>query len=177
MQILKDNPVTANYHKWCLNITQYDENKNISDNFWLVSRNIYVGHEFVSTIEHKKYPFYGSAYHPEKNQFEFVVNANKGNISHDWNAIQVGQYFGNFLVNEARLNWNHFKNKLEESNHLIYNFNGYRYYTGKDKNAVFEEEYRFPSDFSGKNSAIATHQQTWLVSALIVTYFIHFFLF
>ena len=28
------------------------------------------GKEFVATVEHRRYPFFGTQYHPEKNQFE-----------------------------------------------------------------------------------------------------------
>ena len=150
-------------------MTEYHKNPKINGHFLMLSTNTYGSHQFVSTIEHKKYPFYGSAWHPEKNQFEFVVNEHKGNISHDWNAIQVGQYFGNFLVNEARRNTHHFKNKLDESNHLIYNYNGYRHYTGKEANASFEEEYRFPLHFSGGAHSHHTVWSVCFVSALLVT--------
>ncbi|XP_017491329.1 PREDICTED: gamma-glutamyl hydrolase-like, partial [Rhagoletis zephyria] len=33
VEILNRSPVTANYHKWCLNVTEFENNKNISDNF------------------------------------------------------------------------------------------------------------------------------------------------
>lgn len=169
MNILKVSPVTANYHKWCLNVTEFNGIANITNNFKIVSTNDFGGHHFVSTIEHTKYPFYGSAWHPEKNQFEFVVNAHKGNISHSFEAVQVSQFLANFLVFEARKNTNHFKNKLEEGKHLIYNYNGqYRVYTGMDEKAVFEEEYRFPlhfSGFSGKSSA--THLCEWTSMLLV----------
>lgn len=168
VEILNRSPVTANYHKWCLNVTEFENNKNISDNFRKVSTNTFGGHHFVSTVEHKNYPFFGSAWHPEKNQFEFVVNAHKGNLSHSLEAVQVGQFFANFIVNEARKNSNHFKNKLEEGKHLIYNYNGqYRVYTGLDANAVFEEEYRFPLHFSGKSGAAQVCMCKWLLVVLL----------
>ena len=98
-------------------------------------------------MEHKKYPLYASQWHPEKNQFEWVVGKGVGNINHDWNAIQVGQYFGNFIVNEARKNDQHFLNKTEETESLMYNYNHYKVYTGKERDADFEEIYKFPIKF------------------------------
>ena len=109
-----------------------------------MSTNQYGGANFVSTIEHKKYPIYSTIWHPEKNQFEWVLSATMGHINHDFNAIQVGQYFGNFLVNEARKNLQHFANKTEEAESLIYNFNQYKVYTGKEPGGFSQEIYKFP---------------------------------
>lgn len=83
-------------------------------------------------------------FHPEKPQFEFKVNNRVGNINHDQWAIIVSQYFANFFVNETRNNCFRFKNKLEESEHLIYNYNKYLEYTGNDEHSSFEETYSFP---------------------------------
>lgn len=148
-------------------MTQYTNNVNISSNFLAVSTNIFKSNHFVSTIEHRKYPFYGSAWHPEKNQFEFIVNALKGNLSHNSNAVLVSQFFANFLVNEARKNVNHFKDNLEEANHLFYNYNAYRVYTGRDEeSATFEEEYQFPLHFSGLGNGTHQLQTAWSVGLL-----------
>jgi len=59
------------------------------------------GRVFVSMIEAKKYPFYGVQFHPEKNSFEWKDNLE---INHEMGSIEVGHYFGNFFVNEARKN-------------------------------------------------------------------------
>jgi gamma-glutamyl hydrolase len=32
------------------------------------------GLEFISTLEAKEFPFYGTQYHPEKNSFEWTLN-------------------------------------------------------------------------------------------------------
>jgi len=132
----------------------------------MVGSNDYGQWQFVSLIEHQQYPFYGSAWHHEMNQVEFVVTKYMGNFTHDWSAIQVGQYFANFLVNEARKNRHHFRNKLEESQHLIYNYNEYRIYMGKEEDATFEEVFQFPILFSG----IGNYQHQKSVLALTLGY-------
>lgn len=75
--------------------------------------------EFISSIEHKKYPFYGIQFHPEKNLYEWVRNKN---ISHTPNAVIASQYFAQFFVNEARKNNHQFRDTKTEDQHLIYNF-------------------------------------------------------
>lgn len=120
----------------------------MANDYNLISTNTFKNYTFVSTIEHKKYPIYAVQWHPEKNQFEFVIGPTVGNITHDRYAVQVGQYFANFLVNEARKNSHHFPNKKDEIDSLIYNYNQYRKYTGKEEHASFEEKFIFPNKAS-----------------------------
>lgn len=95
---------------------------------------------FLSAIEHKKYPFYGISFHPEKNAFEWVEGKN---IPHTANAILSTQYFSNFFVNEARKSDNKFPDKTSEDDHLIQNFNPF--FTGKDVGSNFIQSYLFQS--------------------------------
>lgn len=95
------------------------------------------GMEFISTIEHVNYPFYGVQFHPEKNLYEWVLNKN---ISHSSNAILASQYFAQFFINEARKSDHHFDNAKNEDNHVIYNFPAT--FTGA-KGSAFEQSYMF----------------------------------
>lgn len=96
--------------------------------------------EFISTIEHRFYPFYGVQFHPEKNLYEWVRNKN---ISHTEHAITASQYFSQFFVNEARKNDNQFSNSKTEDQHVIYNFEAS--FTGAQGSA-FEQCYMFPEE-------------------------------
>jgi gamma-glutamyl hydrolase len=98
------------------------------------------GLEFISTIEHRNYPFYGVQFHPEKNIYEWVRNKN---ISHSQNAIEAAQYFSHFFVNEARKSTNSFKNAKTEDQYVIYNFNVT--FTGAVGSAL-EQCYMFPPE-------------------------------
>ena len=130
-----------------LEVSTFLNNKNLTDQFTLLNTNTHNGIHFVSTIEHKKYPIYATQWHPEKAQFEWVQTNHSGNINHDWNAIQTGQYFGNFLVNEARKNEQQFGNKTEEDETLIYNYSKYLKYTGFKGKGSMEEIYVLPLIF------------------------------
>ncbi|XP_075585599.1 gamma-glutamyl hydrolase-like isoform X2 [Dermatophagoides farinae] len=153
--ILQQKNVTANYHRICMALNEWEKHEELTKNFQLISHNKYKNYTFVSMYEHRKYPIYGSMWHPEKNQFEFVINEHVGNINHDRWAIIVAQYFGNFFVNEARRSCGRFKDKLDESQHLIYNYNDYVEYTGQNGKSSYEEIYKFPVDVNhGSSSSI-----------------------
>lgn len=102
------------------------------------------GFEFISTIEHRQYPFYAVQFHPEKNLYEWVRNKN---ISHTSSAIIASQYFAEFFVNEARKSGHHFADSKDENRHLIYNYPAK--FTGA-KNSTFEQCYLFPQDVEYK---------------------------
>lgn len=108
------------------------------------------GLEFISTIEHVNYPFYGVQFHPEKNLYEWVLNKN---ISHSSNAVLASQYFAQFFINEARKNDHHFDNAKNEDNHVIYNFPAT--FTGA-KGSSFEQSYMFNDEVSYNVTSKAT---------------------
>lgn len=95
------------------------------------------GLEFISSIEHKRYPFYGVQFHPEKNLYEWIRNKN---ISHSFHAIVASQYFTEFFVNEARKSSHQFKDSKTEDQYLIYNYPAE--FTGA-KGSSFEQSYLF----------------------------------
>lgn len=98
------------------------------------------GLEFISTIEHKHYPFYGVQFHPEKNLYEWVRNKN---ISHTANSIYASQYFAQFFVSEARKSDHHFEDSKTEDQYVIYNYPAA--FTGAVGSA-FEQAYMFADD-------------------------------
>ena len=99
------------------------------------------GFKFISTIEHRKYPFYGLQFHPEKNLYEWARNKN---ISHTSGAVTASQYFADFFVNEARKSGHHFIDSKDENQYLIYNYPAH--FSGA-KGTVYQQCYLFPEDF------------------------------
>lgn len=137
IQILKTKNVTVNLHKYC--ITEHSLNAHgVAREFRVTSYNMdNNGLQFISSLEHKQYPFYGLQFHPEKNLYEWKLNLK---IPHSFNAVQVGQYFANFFVNEARKSEHTFPNSEMEKRKLIYNYSPT--YTGLN-NTSFEQCYLF----------------------------------
>ena len=67
----------------------------------------------------KELPFYGTQWHPEKNNFEWNE---KRKIVHSYNAVQVAQYFADFFVGEARKSQHRFASKELENKYLIHRY-------------------------------------------------------
>jgi hypothetical protein len=62
-------------------------------------------------MEAKKYPFFGGQPHPEKAPFEWSPDLA---VSHTTQQILLSQYVGNFVVNQARMNYHQFPSPFEE---------------------------------------------------------------
>ncbi len=69
------------------------------------------GKSFVSTIEGKKAPIYGTQWHPEKPPWEWNP---QWHIARSEKAIEMSNFMGRFFVNECKYN----KNEFEDENAL-----------------------------------------------------------
>lgn len=85
-------------------------------------------------MQAKNYPFYTSQFHPEKNPFEWRVDANRSLTS-----IEVVQLLSNNFVAKARLSPNRYSNPSNLYRELIYN---YRSRIAPDT-STFQEIYEF----------------------------------
>lgn len=118
VQILAKEPVTTNLHHD--GVTPDTFAAKVSPLFTSLSTNLdRNGKAFVSTMEAKQFPIWGTQWHPERNQFEWDASMN---INHSSSAIRAMQYMGNFFVDQARLNQNQFPSQASLSSALIYNF-------------------------------------------------------
>jgi gamma-glutamyl hydrolase len=79
----------------------------------------YAGFEFVATVEHKTYPFFGLQFHPEKPIFEWN-RAHKD--VHSEEALIANRYFFDTLVFYSKRNNNAFETSKAENRSLIYNY-------------------------------------------------------
>ena len=111
---------TINFHNWCLSPTNFSYFE--MDKFWdvLATNKDYNGFEFISLLEAKKYPIWGSQFHPEKHAYEWTLHYPK--IPHDISSIHAGAYFAEFFVEETRKNGHKFVDRETEEKHLIYNY-------------------------------------------------------
>ncbi|KAJ6244881.1 protease family c26 gamma-glutamyl hydrolase [Anaeramoeba flamelloides] len=114
-QILTTENVTFNNHRYGVSTESFMNSPKLDSFMRMISWNKgRKGNKFVSSFEGYQYPIYGVQFHPEKNLFEWGDE----DIPHYYNAILITQYFGNFLVNEARKNNQHFEN--ESTNNTMY---------------------------------------------------------
>lgn len=116
-----------NYKKWPI----LEENFKI-----LATAKDRKGVKYVSTAEHKVYPFFATQWHPEKPPFEFGMNE----IPHTLDAIRVAQHLANIFIETSRQSKHHFESPEEELEDLIYNYPVY--FTLKD--SIFDGSYDGP---------------------------------
>jgi gamma-glutamyl hydrolase len=119
-QYLGTVPITANFHDWSVTVKSFDKSEKMKNFFDVLSTSVdRNGTKFVSTMEGKKYPFFTTQWHPEKNSFEWTPVRN---MSHVAEAIETTQYMSNLFVNKARLSQHKFESTKEEEDALIYNY-------------------------------------------------------
>jgi len=92
---------------------------------------------FVSTIEAKNYPFFGTQWHPEKIQFEWNPNTV---IDHSFDSVEFNGWVARFFVEECRQNDQHFSDTSAETKALIY-----QYKPTYTASIGFMQSYLFPS--------------------------------
>ncbi|KAF7667469.1 hypothetical protein LDENG_00061430 [Lucifuga dentata] len=120
MKSLSQEPLTANFHHYGITVKTFLENAKLQNFFSILSTNIAEnGAYFVSTIEGKRYPFYGVQWHPEVNRFQWN---SKLHFPHSPHAVQVSSLLAEFFVNEGRRSLHHFSSLEEEASSLIYNY-------------------------------------------------------
>jgi gamma-glutamyl hydrolase len=124
-------------------VSEYRSNHSLNSFFEMLSFNeAPAGQIFVSTMEARDYPFYGTQWHPEKNNFEWSQNADYSNIPHSPNAIEVSEATARFFLSEARKSGHTFPEAQRDE--LIYS--APIVYTGKG-DWIYEQVYVFcPAD-------------------------------
>ena len=163
--IFSNEKVAVNFHRYC--ITPTTMSKEPMKEFWtpLATNHDGNGTEFVSLMEGKKYPFYGSQFHPEKNPFEWTSKYSA--IPHSKQAIEGAAFLADFFVNECRKSKHQFGSKAEEQQQLIYNYNPL--YTGKaEVNYSMQQCYMFKNEGSnsGCQSTTSSIAFAWVVGLI-----------
>jgi len=120
IRIVSTENVTANYHKFCFTEEVLNGNQELVDFFQPLTTSFNGQIEFISTMEAKRYPFYGTQWHPEKHSFDWNIN---DHLPRTYDAILMQQYFSAFLIKEARKSRHHFPDMKSQSQAVIQNFN------------------------------------------------------
>ena len=106
-QTLESVPVTINLHHYSVLTSVVEAPGSALHNFFsVVANNIDAnGTKFVSMIEARHYPFYGTQFHGEKNAFEWEQGWEGNDTAkqaHSAGAVAAMQYLSSFFVNIAR---------------------------------------------------------------------------
>jgi len=100
MGLLSNYPITMNNHELGVSPSSFAAHASLSGVFDVLATNVdREGLPFVSLIEAKNMPIYGSQFHSEKPQWEWYPDEV---IQHSFVAVQGNAYFMSFFVNECR---------------------------------------------------------------------------
>lgn len=140
---LENEAIAFNSHEHGLLVSEFESDPALHGFFDLLSVNeAPAGQVFVSTMEAKDYPFYGTQWHPEKNNFEWSQNSDYSNLDHSADAIAASRATAGFFVSEARKSPHVFPEQQRDS--LIYSADVL--YTGAN-DWIYEQVYAFcPND-------------------------------
>lgn len=109
--------------RWCALPDDFNEQPLLSTNWEITTISTEFVNtsrvEFISSVEHKQYPFFGIQFHPEKSAFEWK---RRGYFDHSQKAIITNRYFYDTFVHFARKNNQKFSNSSVEDKFLIYNY-------------------------------------------------------
>lgn len=112
--------VTMNWHHWGVAPDAYTTWPNLNNMYNILATNKDVnGEAFVSAIEGKDMPIYGSQFHPEYTIFEWDPTAN---CTRTTDAIVAMHYLSDFFVSETRKNFHQFPSVETETKALIYSY-------------------------------------------------------
>ncbi len=139
LDALQTEAIAFNSHDHGLLVREYETNSELHAFFNMLSYNeAPEGQVFVSTMEARNYPFYGTQWHPEKNNFEWSQNADYSNLNHSPNAVLASQATAGFFLSEARKSEHIFPES--ERDRLIYS--APLVYSGKN-DWIYEQVYLF----------------------------------
>ncbi|CAB4058154.1 GGH [Lepeophtheirus salmonis] len=124
--ILSTENVTSNFHKKCITIqTFYEHNL---DTIWYPLSTSYdeSGLEFISLIEAKNYAFWGSQFHPEKNNLSFsvflVITAPNNRSKQQDKALYLSKLFTHNVCNKQNEDVMYKLMSLNKKNPRLINF-------------------------------------------------------
>eukprot|EP00117_Sycon_ciliatum_P007047 scpid55287/ scgid10315/ Gamma-glutamyl hydrolase; Conjugase; GH; Gamma-Glu-X carboxypeptidase len=139
MEALSTKRLTYNHHQFGATAHTFATNANLAAMYNVLSTNTGSnGLEFVSTIEGKTLPFFGTQWHSEKNGFEWNTDEH---ISHDPDSVRVMHHIADVFVSAAQKSTHRFSTDSDLVSHLIYNFSPI--YTGRH-GSHFEQTYAWP---------------------------------
>ncbi|GKT36781.1 putative multi-domain containing protein [Aduncisulcus paluster] len=136
------NPIPFHNHQWIIPIETFVNSYRLSGSYSILGYTEFCGDNCtpsVTIVEHFLYPIFATAFHPEKNAFEWALSYN---INHSSIAVGVMQTLSQTFVDYAKMNSNMFLSEDEQDSHLIYNYSPT--YTGKDSQSTTTQVYYLP---------------------------------
>ncbi|XP_017098152.2 gamma-glutamyl hydrolase [Drosophila bipectinata] len=116
-------PCSCHHHHYCITKESL-ESCNLSNNWHpLATQKDPTGLEFITVLEHRRFPIFGCQFHPERAAFEqLFASEDLCQLGHSQLAIDLAQVLGTQFVKACRRNRNRFSSGLEKARHLIWNW-------------------------------------------------------
>jgi gamma-glutamyl hydrolase len=136
---LTTKPITMNFHTECFTMDSFTRHR--LGRFWnvLSVNNDVNGLQFISTLEAKEAPIFGTQFHPEKNPYVWL-NPRIPDVAHSRDGIDIAYYMASFFVDLARRSNHSFPDRDAVESALIYNYRPF--YSGKVW-SMFDQIYLF----------------------------------
>ncbi|CAI5496446.1 unnamed protein product [Closterium sp. Naga37s-1] len=116
---IQTEKITMENHEDGTTVGRFLSSKRLREFFRILTTSVdRNGTEYVTTIEARNYPIYGTQWHPEKTAFEWGLP----HIPHSAHAVAACQATANFFVNEARRSTHRPDSDEEMDEMLIYNY-------------------------------------------------------
>jgi len=139
---LNDEPLIYFNHKFGFFPEQFEKNKWLRDSIDVLSTtNLEEGQNVVSMIKHRKYPFIGVQFHPEKIQFEHRSSV-QTNVS--FQSVEASHRMAMMFFDQVNKNTNEFGRESKLEAMLIYNYPMYK------SSGPYEQIYVFPKVYEMK---------------------------
>lgn len=119
--MFENHNYTYNGHNWGINPEKFETDPGLKEMF-IVNAISHMpepdGRAFVASIEGKKYPIFGTLFHPEMASQLFIDNYG---ANHEWLSIKLNRHFSDYFVYQARHSNNRYGNFMEVQADIIEN--------------------------------------------------------
>ncbi|XP_068139895.1 gamma-glutamyl hydrolase B [Drosophila tropicalis] len=137
---MRQRNFACHQHRYCIPKKNFKNFKLFNDWRILATRfDTSSNQEYITLIEHRRYPIFGCQFHPERIAFEQQFIADKVNSPRI--CIELAQFLGNTFVDACRHNGNRFGSSEEKFRHLIWNWQPV--YSGDIKDSHWSQCYLF----------------------------------
>jgi len=148
---MENHPFACHQHRYCITKENLETCGLAKDWHPLATQKDSAGLEFITIVEHRRFPIFGCQFHPERAAFEQLITSNDlCHLAHSYSGIQLSQIFSSRFVDICRRNRNRFDSPKVKVRHLIWNWQPVFSGQFEDSNwlqcYLFEKDVDYPED-------------------------------
>ncbi|XP_017080231.1 gamma-glutamyl hydrolase A isoform X2 [Drosophila eugracilis] len=142
---MEKHSFACHQHRFCITKESLESYGLANDWQPLATQKDSSGLEFITIVEHRRFPIFGCQFHPERAAFEqLFVKGDPNYLAHSHFGIKLSQIFGSRFVEVCRRNSNRFRSSSLKARHLIWNWQPV--FSGKFKDSNWLQCYLFKKD-------------------------------